>query len=123
MLVRHMKYFLNLVNFGSHLLSLEWDDKSNKIKRSNSSKCARLSLIGYLHNLTTCVVLLQAAFLKPVATSDNILSKILLGLIIINLLISGSFLRTCKKTLGEMILCINGYLQFIQVHRKGNKFF
>jgi len=122
MLVKNFALVLKLTNLATTLkaIPIKWDGKSRKMillpeemsKKAHVRGCVYTTLVAFLN--------IQICFAAGFSNLDSdFLTKVLLGLALVNPLTGEVFNRECRKNVSVLVSCINGYLQFYSMHQKG----
>jgi len=124
MLAQNFKHFLRLNKLGSYCgaFRLKWNTKNGKMTLDSKSSKQR-TFKRFVQYFLTGVILFQIFvqyFSKE--SHSNLVTKILAGVAVVLLVACDSFTWTCEAKASEMVLCINGYIQFTNQHSKGTRF-
>ncbi|CAL8146391.1 unnamed protein product [Orchesella dallaii] len=120
MLSAKIKLLAKLIKFANFpgATKFHWDVESQKLKLLNSKEQTRARIKCRIHKLLTLFLIVQTGFGFKAVQHGSQSTKIVVGLSVPGLVTLNSFLNTCEQNALDIIICINGFLQFDAIYKK-----
>jgi len=109
-----MTLFVMLLKLGNSVgvLMFEWDAVISRALIISKNKHSGILLRYLVHHLFTLIILTQTCINIQDLKSTSTTSKMLVGLTLLLFMLSGGFLAVLRCNTVDIVLCINGHLEF-----------